>query len=524
MKISCIKTTVAGMLFMAVFSSCANSNGQVREPIVEITSGYIEGEYENNVYAFKGIPYAQAERFLASRPVDRWTDTLECCQYGPWAIQGGRGNDESGNFLINVWSQGLEDGAKRPIMVWIHGGGYSSGSGNMAEYNDGVELAKKGVVIATLNHRLDIMGFLDLSGFGGKWKESQNAGMLDIVRALEWIRDNADAFGGDKDNVTIFGESGGGGKVGTLMCMPAAKGLFHKAIIESGAKLNVVNAQLSDTLAKMVVKELGLTKETLDRIQTMPYAQIARAGNKCVAALMGPRTPGSIKMWGFVPSEGTESLPKHAYTPGFSDLSKDIPLIIGSTFNELDRTYYDNKTFTQQQGIEILKDKYGEENLDGFLTAYRQAYPYKEKDDILDMVGLDCNIRAQSIYAADWQSANATAPVYMFLFNWYAPSADGGKASSFHSLEIPFVFNNPDLEKSNIRQGDENARVLAEKMSQAWVNFAYTGNPNAKSIKGLPKWKPYTKENGATMIFDNCCEMRYGHDRALQELLYRCLK
>lgn len=436
--------------------------------------------------------------------------------WGPWAIQGGRGNDESGNFLINLWSAGVEDNAKRPIMVWIHGGGFSSGSGNMADYNDGIALAKQGVVIATINHRLDIMGFLDLSSYNGKWAMTENVGMLDIVEALKWIKDNADVFGGDPNNVTIFGESGGGGKVGTLMCMPAAKGLFHKAIIESGAKQNVMNSELSEKLGQMVVEELGLDANSFDQLNTIPYVTISKAGNKCVTVLMGPRRPGTIKMWGFVPTDNTESLPQQPYKPGFSNLSSDIPLIFGSTFNELDRTFYDRDDMSLEEATTILQSKYGDYTQD-YIDCFKKTYPERS---ILDLVGLDCNNRAQSLAAADYQSANASAPVFVYLFNWYFPGPEGQAASSFHSLEIPFVFNNTDME-STIEPGDEKAHILADKMSAAWVGFAKTGTPSSLN---LPTWEAYTAKNGASMIFDNTCIVEHNHDRELQDILTKCLK
>ena len=218
-----------------LFSACTQPRNT--EPVVTIGSGTIEGVYEQEVFAFKGVPYAQSERFQASQPVEAWEGVRECKEYGPWAKQAeneGKSAEFIGDFLANVWTAGLNDGAKRPIMFWIHGGGFSFGSAN-ADPTDGVHLAQKGMVVVSINHRLDVLGFLDLSEFGEKWQATVNAGMYDIINALKWTRDNAEAFGGDPDNITVFGESGGGGKVGTLLCMPEAKGLFQKAIIQSGA-------------------------------------------------------------------------------------------------------------------------------------------------------------------------------------------------------------------------------------------------------------------------------------------------
>ncbi len=483
-----------------------------------ITTGIIEGTIDDGIFSFKGIPYAKAERFMPSEPADAWSDTLSCKEYGPWAKQAeneGKSEEGKGDFLANVWTAGISDNAKRPIMVWIHGGGFSVGSAN-ADPTDGVAMAKKGVVLVSINHRLDVMGFLDLSSFGGKWKNSVNVGMLDIVNALKWVKLNAEAFGGDPENITIFGESGGGGKVGTLLCMPEAKGLFQKAIIQSGAKVNITTSEISQQLGCNVVKELGLTAETIEKIQTISYDTLLAASRKCQAEILGARTPGSIKMWGFCPAADGATLLQQPYTPGFSSLAHDIPIMIGTTFNELERKFYTDSTLTQAKADTMLHQRYGDSSNE-YVAAFREAYP---EGSLADMLGIDSNIRTLSLAAADSKSSEGGAPVYVFLLKWVS-DFDSEGSGCYHSLDIPLAFNNPYDERYQVREGDPKAASIADRMSNLWVSFAKTGIP---SSEGVPSWEPYTKENGATLILDNECSLQHNFDRKLQDLLYQFLR
>lgn len=493
-------------------------DGKVALPVAEISSGKIEGNYNAGIYSFKGIPYAKAERFQPSEPVDRWDGIRECKEFGPWAKQAensGVSKEGDGDFLANVWTAGLGDKAARPIMVWIHGGGYSTGSGSAGPV-DGSALARKGVVLVSINHRLDILGFLNLSSFGGKWEKSVNVGMLDIVEALKWVKKNAEVFGGDPDNITIFGESGGGGKVGTLLCMPEAEGLFQKAIIQSGAKVNITTSGISRQLGRNVVEGLGLTAETLDKIQDVEYDSLLKVGLRCQAEILGPRTPGSIKMWGYVPTEDGVILPRLPYNPGFSNLSLNVPVMIGSTFNELERTFYTGKIPDEAVTARILSQRFGD-GADAFKDAFFEAFPDRS---VADMLSIDSNIRTLSLTAADARSEDSEAPVYVFYLTWMSRNDVRG-SGCYHGLDIPLAFNNPLDEGNVIRPGDSSAIVLADRMSDLWVNFARTGVPSAP---GVPEWIPYTKENGATMILDNEISVKYNFDRELQDILYSNLK
>lgn len=499
-----------------LFSACTQPRNT--EPVVTIGSGTIEGVYEQEVFAFKGVPYAQSERFQASQPVEAWEGVRECKEYGPWAKQAeneGKSAEFTGDFLANVWTAGLNDGAKRPIMFWIHGGGFSFGSAN-ADPTDGVHLAQKGMVVVSINHRLDVLGFLDLSDFGEKWQGTVNAGMYDIINALKWTRDNAEAFGGDPDNITVFGESGGGGKVGTLLCMPEAKGLFQKAIIQSGARINITTSEVSKQLGRNVVAELGLTAETLDSIQNVDYETLLAASRKCQAEILGPRTPGSIKMWGYCPTADDKTLLQQPYTPGFADLANDVPIMIGSTFNELEQKFYTDTTLTDTKVDEILTARYGDDK-DAFVKAFKEAYPDRNG---ADMLGIDSNIRTLTLATADAHSAVSRCPIYVYLLTWVSDFDEGG-SGAYHSLDIPLCFDNPYDERYQVKDGDPKAQLVSDRMSNLWMSFARNGKPVSE---GVPEWEPYTKDNGATLIIDNEYEMKYNFDRKLEDILYGKLK
>ena len=321
--------------------------------------------------AFLGIPYAKVERFQPPLPVDRWDTIRICDHWGPQAMQnvGGRTLSEAemsekNSCVLNVWTTDVK--AKKPVMFWLHGGGFDSGS---SEWDPGMCLAKKDVVVVSINHRLNILGFLDLSTCGEKYKYSGNVGMLDAVQALEWVRDNIANFGGDPNNVTIFGESGGGGKVGTLLCMPPARGLFHKAIIMSGTILNVNTKKMTEELGEAVLKELGIDKKDVDRIKDVPYKDLYAAGQRAMAASIGTRRPGTPMMWGFGPTPDGDVLVKQPFQPDFADFSNHIPIMIGTTFNELQRQRY-NEPMTMEKAREELQKSFGDET-DAYIGIQR---------------------------------------------------------------------------------------------------------------------------------------------------------
>jgi len=447
---------------------------------------------------------------------DSWDGVLACDEFGPVAKQVVNwidevNMDEKDLFSVNIWTKGLVDGKDRPVIVWLHGGGFHVGSSN-DPMTYGEAFARKGdVVLVSINHRLNILGYLDLSALGDKYAQSANVGMLDIVKALEWIRDNIENFGGNPSNVTIMGESGGGGKVGTLMSMPAAKGLFHKSIIQSGTLLNIMNREKSQALGLAVIENLGLTSKNLEKLDSIPYQDLVKAGNDAVERMHGPREPGSPTMFGFAPSVDGVILLQQPFSPGFSDISKDIPVLIGSTLNELMKTYYSEKDLTMADARDRLEKDYRDQT-DKYISLFARAYPDYTPQDLLS---LDLVFRPNTIRTADAWSKEARSPVYVYFLAWKSP-VENASRGSFHGLDIPLAFNNVDL-RPDWTGNTEDAWRLADKMSSAWINFAKTGNPNVEEV--LPTWEPYNSQNGTTMYFDDECKIVHNHDRELMDFI-----
>jgi para-nitrobenzyl esterase len=519
---------ITGLLTVLVLSGCNPAPKQVHEtaqeaiqeagqkPIVKTTYGPISGSIEDGVFSFKGIAYAQAERFMPPQAPDAWKGVRAHTEFGPIAMQVNSWSpetamDEKKLFTLNVWTQGVNDGKKRPVMFWLHGGGFAVGASD-DPITDGKMLAQKGdIVLVSVNHRLNILGFLDLSAFGDQYAHSANVGMLDVVAALEWVNKNIQSFGGDPKNVTIFGESGGGGKVGTLMSMPGANGLFHKAIIQSGTLVNVMTKEKSTDIGKALVDVLELSEKDLSALHSMPYKQLVGAGNKALEKTVGLRKPGSITMSGFGPVPDGVNLLQQPFTPDFADISKDIPLLIGTTLNELVKTVYDEKNLTLEEAKQRLTKIYGD-NADAYIELFEKAYPDYSPQDLLS---IDTLFRPNTIVTADARAAKTDAPVYSYLLTWKSTVEDHTKGS-FHGLDIPLAFKNIELGKHWTGTSNE-AKALAEKMSSAWIHFAKTGNPNVDGA--LPAWKPYSRENGETMIFDAEPKILNNHDRELMDFI-----
>lgn len=494
---------------------CSSSPYKNRQGVVETTYGAISGYFKDGVFSFKGIPYAKAERFMPPEAPDAWEGVREQTEFGPIAMQVNSWSpeeamDEHKLFTVNVWTRGLDDGKKRPVMFWLHGGGFWVGASD-DPITDGHQLAQNGdVVLVSVNHRLNILGFLDLSAFGKPYADSANVGMLDVVAALQWVNKNIERFGGDPDNVTIFGESGGGGKVGTLMSMPAAEGLFHKAIIQSGTLVNEMTQEKSRAMGEALVALVG-GDDALEKLRTMPYKELVELGNKAQEQVVGLRKPGSRRVVGYGPVPDGVNLLQQPFTPGFADISNNIPLLIGTTFNELVRTAYDEKNLSIAQAKTRLAETYGDK-VDTYIELFGKAYPDYTAQDLLS---IDTLFRPTTIKVADARAEKVDAPVYTYLLTWKSPVEDNTKGS-FHGLDIPLAFNNIELGKHWTGTGDE-ARQLAERMSSAWINFAKTGNPNVDET--LPDWKPYSRENGETMIFDQELRIDNNHDRELMQFI-----
>ncbi|MDE5955154.1 MAG: carboxylesterase family protein, partial [Bacteroidales bacterium] len=355
---------------------------------------------------------------------------------------------------------------------------------------------------------------LDLSAFGEKYAKSGNAGLLDLVAALQWVQRNISSFGGDPSNVTIFGQSGGGGKVSTLLATPAAKGLFHKAIVQSGSMLRTMDAKYSRRIGAATAKELGIRPNEMEKLAQIPYEQLLAAGEKAVAAVKAEAEKDGIStfIFGWAPTVDGSVLPSQPFDPQAPEQSRKIPLMIGTTLHEFTMSTYVPAFRGIQEGNarKFLATRYGDRTGE-FITLFKKTYPGCTPQDMVDT---DFTFRPGAIEQARLKSQQGGAPVYMYLFTWESPVMDGILRST-HCMEIPFIFNNTSRHAS-MTGGGKDAAVLADKMSGAWINFARTGNPDAE---GLPHWEPFNDQEGATMFFGNACEIRYNHDKELIDFI-----
>ena len=494
---------------------------QTKDPMVVSTeSGLVKGFDHEGSMGFLGIPYAKVERFMPPLPVDKWDTIRVCDHWGPQVMQNTWGQQlgedkmsEKNSCVLNVWTTDTK--ASKPVMLWLHGGGFDSGT---SEWDPGMKLAQKDVVVVSVNHRLNILGFLDLSACDTRYKYSGNVGMLDVVQALQWIQKNIRNFGGDPSNVTIFGESGGGGKVGTLLCMPAAKGLFHKAIIMSGTILNVNTKKMTEELGQAVLKELNIDVKDIDRIKDVPYDELYAAGQRAMAASIGTRKPGTPMMWGFGPTPDGETLLQQPFQDGFAAISDNIPILIGTTFNELQRLRYDQE-MTQDEARQELMKTFGFET-NGYIRAFAEAYPNHTPQDLLS---IDWLFRPKTLITSDAIGGKRKADTYVYMFTVTEADERGSKGSA-HGAELKYCFDVLHHYAGQLsRQSLAANKPWAGILSSVWAQFAHTGNPNTK---GLPDWQPYTKENGELMEFGGTApRIRRNHDRRLEEIIDRhCFK
>jgi para-nitrobenzyl esterase len=506
--------------------------------IVETTAGKVRGYAAGGIFAFKGIPYAAStagtQRFMAPAKMAPWTGVRSALALGPSSPQafnctfigrrGGWNNDEEAFMFdwddgrpsedclrVNVWTPGLGAG-RRPVLVWIHGGGYSSGSSNELRMYDGESLSRRGdAVVVSLNHRLGVLGYLNLAEYGERWASAGNAGMLDIVAALGWIKENIANFGGDPARVLIFGQSGGGGKVGTLMGMPSARGLFQRASIQSGSTNVRRPAQdRSGELAAAVLQELGLTRATIDKLRDLPYERIVEAGvlaqRKMNPTPAAPGTGGGVN---WAPVIDGKILPEHPWDPKGSPLSAEVPLLVGTTLNEFGNSIQAGDPSLDQMSLDEAKKRLAAqrgEKAEAILQSFQQKYPKASPYELFSRIG-GMTGRQNAVIQAERKAAQGAAPAYLYWFHWQTPVLDG-RPRAFHCAELPFVFYNTDR-CATMTGGGADARALAGRIADAWLAFARTGDPNHK---GLPKWPAFTPAQCPTMVFDNTCVLANAPD------------
>jgi para-nitrobenzyl esterase len=515
-------------------SISASSSG----PYVETEYGRIRGYVRNGIHTFKGIPYGAdtsgANRFMPPQKPATWAGIRSCLYHGSicpqpmtsftddeysWLFSFIFSTQDEDCLHLNVWTPGL-DNDKRPVVVWIHGGRFSTGSAIELPSYDGENLARRGdEVVVSVNHRLNVLGYLNLAAFGDKFALSGNAGMLDLVAALEWVRDNISNFGGDPGNVTLIGQSGGGGKISTLMAMPTAKGLFHRAILQSGSLLTTATMESSNDNAEILLKHLNLGPADVDKLQQIPVDELEKAamvvdapGPPMRTIRLGMFRQGISSGWG--PVAGNAALPEQPFDPKAPDMSASVSMLIGSNLNEhtngVDKPDCFKMTAEEMEGYvrDVWKDKAGE-----IVATARRMYPNANNFQVLSAIG-GTAMRIRALEQLRRKAAQQAAPVYCYRFDWQTPVLDG-RPMALHAGEMAFVFDNT-ARAENLTGNGPAARALAAKMSDAWIHFARNGDPNHA---GIPRWKPFNSDTSGTMVFDNECAYRDHLDDELIKLV-----
>ncbi|CAN5753901.1 carboxylesterase/lipase family protein [soil metagenome] len=489
-----------------LFGQAGTSTG----PVAATSAGKVRGYLDQGVHVFKGIPYGAdtaGQRFMAPVKPKAWTRIRDAVTFGPQAPQPIHKRDGRSAFAaldeenpvnsedclhLNVWTSGFKDGRKRPVMVYIHGGAYSSSSSNGPVY-DGVRLVRRGdVVVVTLNHRLNLFGYLYLAELGGaEFADSGNAGQLDLILALQWVKDNIAEFGGDPSRVMIFGQSGGGAKCATLMAMPAAKGLFHRVVTMSGQQLTGTVPEHATATAAAILAELGLTKERLGEIGDPAKVSMER--------LVGALRLGKY----FGPVHDGHSLPRDPFAPDAPAISATIPMILGNTHDETRLLIGagDPSLFTMgweelPERLEKYRQFLGSLKTADIVADYRRWYPGYSAGDVFFAVTTAFRSWHGMVIESERRAAQK-GPTWIYEFDFKSP-VDGGRWGAPHTIDIPFAFDNVEIAKG-MTGGGADAQKVADQMSETLIAFAKTGDPNNAAI---PTWPRFETERRATMCWD----------------------
>ena len=490
--------------------------------IAQTQYGKIQGYMSRDVYTFLGIPYgantAGTNRFMPPQEPEAWDGVRPAVYYGNCAPQRdpnysnsigtfrdhwNYGNLSEDCLALNVWTKGIADGKKRPVLVWFHGGGYSAGNAIEQDGYHGENLARYGdVVFVSVNHRLNVFGFSDFSGVDPKYEDSGNAGTLDMVAALKWVNKNIANFGGDPGNVTIMGQSGGGAKVCVLVSMPETKGLVHKGVALSGNSTNALPQDYSRELGRYIVKHSG---KTVEQLQQMPWREYLELANAAATEFNKTKGTTGIMRGGFQPVADGKHIPKDGFYADPNAPSADVPMIFCSTMAESSPALYDAtlETLDHDALVSWVQDRYKDKDAEAIVDAYQTAFPEANSGDLLGMIASPRTAVINSATA----KAGQKAPVYLAWFG-YNPSTFNGRARAFHCIDICFWFRNTDRMVTH-SGGGVRPRALSDKMSEALLAFMRTGNPNCQA---LPEWPVFDATQRTTMMLNDSCEVRNNPD------------